>query len=142
MIHQQATIDRAESNVYFLPGLFEETAEMLLESHSYFNQLEDAGGDNDYYDMLLTNEMTRITMRLTSVMAWIMARKAVYNGQMTHQQAQEEYPLDGLEVCLQDTSAFYPVLPRYLNCLLDRSHQLYQRVQRLDEMIEETPRLH
>ena len=54
----------------------------------------------------------RITTRLTQIMAWLLAQKAVHAGELTaRQMASEEYRLDGQSVCLDDDERHHAGLP-------------------------------
>jgi len=119
-----------------LPSLFNDTLQLLLESHHYFNSAEpkSSSDENGYYEMIFSSEMSRITMRLTSVMAWIMVRKAVLSNRLSWEEARDRFQLDGRDVCLQKSMQFDGILPDFMTRLLDRSHDLYSRVARLDDM--------
>ena len=126
-----------DSNLLFMPGLFHETMQLVSDSYEYF-QLQESLGEADmppHLRTLLANEMSRITMRLTSVMAWLMARKAVSSGQLSDDEACAEYRIDGAELCLEYHDEYAHMLPDYLNALLDTSYHLYRRVWRLDHQL-------
>lgn len=134
---QKASVSSSDPNLLFIPNLFHETMDIIFDSYEYF-QLQDKvsqGQIPPYLQAIYSNEMSRITMRLTSVMAWLMARKAVLSGQLTDEEAQAEYRLDGADLCLQSGDDLQEILPRYLLELLDKSQRLYERVWRLDHML-------
>jgi regulator of CtrA degradation len=81
--------------------------------------------------------MSRITLRLSSVMAWIMIQRAVFSGKLQAQEAANRYGLDFRDICLVDNRVLHGVLPSYVCLLLDRSLELYERVMRLDDNIKE-----
>lgn len=121
-------------NLLFMPALFHETMDMIFDSYEYF-QIQDAIDDGQtpsYLRHIISNEMSRITMRLTSVMAWLMARKAVSAGQLTDEEASEAYRIDGVEHCMEINPEVEAILPEYLTELLGKSYALYERVWRLD----------
>ncbi len=120
----------------FLPGVFNETLGLLFEAHQYF---EGRGAEEHIaiapeYRLTYANEMSRITMRLTSAMAWLMVRRAIYAGRMDEKKAAALYRLDGADVCLMNDSAALAALPYYLIHLSEKSLALYERVYRLDSM--------
>lgn len=81
-------------------------------------------------------ETMRVTSRLTQVMAWILAQKAVHAGEISRSQAaSEQFSLGGEEVCLDETGEQDHAMPERLSTLLARSRQLYVRVMRLDELV-------
>lgn len=132
-----ATEPTIDLNVVLLPTLFEDTFELLLAAHEYFEHTgrEDQDARDSIFRTLYAGEMSRITMRLSSIMAWLMVRKAVFLGKMTLQEAVHGYSLHAKELCLSDNSAAREHLPAYMNFLLDESRLLYERVTRLDDMI-------
>ncbi len=81
-------------------------------------------------------ESLRVTSRLTQVMAWLLAQKAVHAGELTNDDlAGETFRLDGGELCRDPSGADDCDLPAGLRRLLERSHHLYIRVSRLDEQV-------
>ncbi len=134
---RQAPLSNEDQNLLFMPGLFHETMDIIFDSYEYF-QLQDKineGHIPPYLQTIYSHEMSRITMRLTSVMAWLMARKAVLSGQLSDEEASSEYRLDGTDICLQSGGDLQEVLPAYLIELLDKSLKLYERVWRLDAQL-------
>lgn len=82
-------------------------------------------------------EAMRLTARLTQVVAWLLVQKAVHAGELTREQAaQPRYRLGGQEVCDETRPLADEPLPDGLTDLLARSHRLYQRVARLDAMLD------
>ena len=128
----------AEENkqVLFLPSIFNETLEMLFDAHHYFQARGSLDQTAISSDMRpdYANEMTRITMRLTSVMAWIMVRRAVYAGRIEEETAAEQYRLEAVEVCREHRPETLAALPRAMGSLSHHSHELFERVFRLDAM--------
>ena len=69
-------------------------------------------------------------------MAWLFVQKAVAYGEMTAAEAAEErHRLLRREVCLDDSAMTEGSLPQGLLSLLERSHRLYLRIARLDEVL-------
>jgi regulator of CtrA degradation len=134
---RQVAQQAADTNqLLFLPGVFNETLGLLFDAHQYFQSrgVEEQSVIDDASRAFYANEMTRVTMRLTSVMAWIMVRRAVYAGRIEEEKASEAYRLDGAEICLDHLPEILNALPNYLVYLSERSLQLYERVHRLDAM--------
>lgn len=128
----------SESNhqLLFLPGVFNETLALLFDAHQYF---QSRGADEQaalapQERPVYATEMTRVTMRLTSVMAWIMVRRAIHAGRIEEEKAAQEYRLDGEDICLYETNEKLADMPAYLGYLSDRSRTLYERVHRLDQL--------
>lgn len=129
--------DKHTSNLFVLPSLFHEAMDMIFDSYEYF-ELQDSLDDEQmpfHIQTLMSNEMSRITMRLTSVMAWLMARKAVLAGQLSDEEATANYRIEGEEYCLQQFEELERIMPEYMVELLARSYKLYYRVWRLDQTL-------
>ncbi|MCI5049478.1 MAG: DUF1465 family protein [Rickettsiales bacterium] len=135
MFIQAAPDLQQDGNLLFLPSLFHETIEMIMESYEYFEEHEqlDPNSIPPFLQSIYSTEMSRITMRLTSVMAWLMARKAVSTGQITAEEAESEYALDDNEFCLNHNHELTDIVPYQMNDLLVRSHAIYLRIWRLNQ---------
>ena len=121
----------------FLPTVFNETLKLLFEAHEYFQLrgAEEQASIPHLHRAAYAREMSHITMRLTSVMAWVMVRKAVCGGRIEEETAAQKYRLDARDICLAEISPALSDLPYYINHLAERSHALYARVSRLDDMV-------
>ena len=121
--------------VLLLPGIYNETLVLLAEAHDYFTRRS----AHDQKDMdnrertMFACEMSRVTIRLSCVMAWLMARKAAFEGKITVQEANERYRLECRDTCMNQHIEAETLMPARMNELLDKSLELYQRVARLDE---------
>jgi regulator of CtrA degradation len=82
-------------------------------------------------------EAMRLTVRITQIMAWCLAQKAIFAGEMTRDSATvARFSLGARELCLGGgESAGDQWLPKSLRALLAQSHALYVRVLRLDELM-------
>lgn len=120
----------------FLPSVFNETLDLLFDAHNYFQArgAEEQAMIPARYRPVYAHEMSRITMRLTSIMAWVMVRKAVCSGKIDEDLAGEKYRLDAADICLATLPNAAEELPYYIGYLSTRSRELYERVWRLDEM--------
>ncbi len=86
--------------------------------------------------MILCCEAMRVTARLTHIMAWLMAERAVQNGELDLEDlACEPYALGGHNTCLSRQEDVLALGDPWLNRLLDETHGLYQRVMRLDAQV-------
>ncbi len=126
----------SDNQLLFLPGVFNETLSLLFDAHHYFQSrgAEEQATIEPAKRVAYANEMSRVTLRLTSVMAWLMVRRAVYAGRIESDQANDNYRLDGQDVCLQHPIDIMNAMPSYLNYLAERSLNLYERIMRLDEL--------
>lgn len=124
----------AQENVVFMPSLFNETMQLLVDAHEYFAQFgpDDQSRIDPGLRTLYSCEMSRITLRLSSIMAWLMVQRAVFTGKIKAQEV-SDYALDFADVCTVDNRMLHGILPSYVCYLLDRSRELYERVLRLDE---------
>lgn len=130
-----ARASESDNQLLFLPGVFNETLALLFDAHHYF---QSRGADEQatltvHERPVYATEMTRVTMRLTSVMAWIMVRRAIHAGRVDEEKAARDYRLDGSDICREVTDEISD-MPSYLGYLSDRSHSLYERVWRLDQL--------
>ena len=113
--------DTRAPNVVFMPGVFNETMQLLTEAHEYFHLFgqDDQSRIESSLKPLYSCEMSRITLRLSSVMAWIMVQRAVFSGKIHADEAAERYGLDFRDICLVDNRVLHGVLPSYVCLLLD-----------------------
>ena len=87
--------------------------------------------------LLASCEEMRVTARMTQVMAWLMLQRAVQDGELARDAAaQPDNRLGGQVTCLADPAIDPAYLPERLADLLARSRSLYERIQRLDLMLE------
>ena len=139
-IRPNIVADVQAPNVLLMSGLFSEAMKLLNEAHEYF--LVFGQDDQERIDASLKTlyscEMSRITLRMSSIMAWLMAQRAVFTGKITIDEAARRYGLDFRNVCLVDNRMLHGILPSYVCFLLDRSLELYERVMRLDEQVKRT----
>lgn len=135
----QIYTDSKAPNVVFMPGVFNETMQLLNDAHEYFFLFGDDDQKRISPDLktLYSCEMSRITLRLSSIMAWIMVQRAVFSGKILADEAAHRYGLDFQDVCRVDNRMLHGVLPSYVCYLLDRSLELYERVLRLDGQIRQ-----
>lgn len=132
--------DKTSPHVLFMPTVFNETMQLLHDAHEYFHMF----GDDDRARIdtelkpLYSCEMSRITLRLSSIMAWLMVQRAVFSGKIEANEAALRYGLDFKDICMVDNRMLHGILPSYVCFLLDRSLELYERVYRLDERFKQT----
>jgi len=134
---QRISTPKATQNVLFMPRVFNETMQILADAHEYFHLFGEDDQKRIEPDLktLYSCEMSRITLRLSSIMAWIMVQRAVFSGKIKPEEA-KRYGLDFRDVCLVDNRMLHGILPSYVCFLLDRSLELYERVLRLDGQVK------
>ena len=126
--------------VYF-DRTYRETMGLLLEARDYmrFREPADRGAMPDNHRLAVNCEALRVTSRLTHIMAWLLVQKAVHAGEMTAAEAAaEDHRLAGQSVC-RERNAAGVAMPPALERLLERSYQLYARVERLDALVAGIP---
>jgi regulator of CtrA degradation len=130
-----------ETATRFFGKTYDETMALLVASRDYLANAQpaEARGLKPIERLRVNCEAMRLTTRLTQIMAWLLAQRAVHEGEITREKAAgEEYRLTAEEVCLAEMDCAGNSLPPRLCELLDQSRRLYVRVARLDEMARRT----
>jgi regulator of CtrA degradation len=120
----------------FFGKTYGEAMSLLTEARDYIAHQEPADRRRaaSIDALIVSRETTRLTARLTQIMAWLLAQRAVQEGEMSQRDALEDVPaLADLPVCLEDIEPCDAV-PVSLQELLERSRLLYVRVARLDQL--------
>jgi regulator of CtrA degradation len=126
-----------ETATRFFGKTYDETMSLLLASRDYLASAQpaDAIGLKPIDRLRVNCEAMRLTTRLTQIMAWLLAQRAVFAGEMGRAQAaSDEFRLAADTVCMAESESAAHVLPGRLLELLDQSRRLYIRVARLDEL--------
>ena len=85
-------------------------------------------------------ESMRLTTRLMQLASWLLIRRAVNEGEMTMEQAEEEEHKVKLQAIGSLARAKgYDDLPTSMKDLVERSLRFYERILKLDQMIREVP---
>src|SRR5271154_255827 len=124
--------------VTLLDRTFEEGVALTLEVRNYIAYHEQA--DRREYDLSRCLQVgyqhTRVSARLIQVMTWLLAMKALLAGEISPEQfAAPQYALASSGECQAGSGPELNELPPGLRSLLERSHALYMRIQRLDDMV-------
>jgi len=122
----------------FFNKTYDETMALLVEARNYiaYQETTDQRGLPPGVRLQVSYESMRVTSRLTQVMAWLLAQKAAHAGEMSAQQAAgDDFALSGGHICADPAGPDNEDLPQGLRSLLQRSHSLYMRVDRLSEMV-------
>jgi regulator of CtrA degradation len=117
---------------------FNETLALLVASRDYMAYAAPAGADRlaDAQRLSINCEAMRLTARLSHVMAWLLAQKAVQAGEITRRSAAADYYIPHQDVLLLESETEAPGLPPRLRELLAASRALYVRVSRLDALFQ------
>jgi regulator of CtrA degradation len=123
----------------FFSRTYDEALALVVEARDYLaNNLATDRSGASFGDRLIYDcETLRLTTRLTQVMAWLFIQRAVHEGEISADEAkQEECRLGGREICLDNDPDMLAALPAHFGTLMERSLKLYQRIARLDEMVQ------
>jgi len=126
-----------ETATRFFGKTYDETMSLLVASRDYLANAQpaEAAGLKPLDRLRVNCEAMRLTTRLTQIMAWLLAQRAVFEGEMPRAQAAgDEFRLTADSICMAELDAAMTVVPNRLRELLSESRRLYVRVARLDEM--------
>ncbi len=122
----------------FFNRTYEETLRLLEDTRLYmtYGRRGDRRPLSDLDRLRLSREAFRITTRLSEIMAWLLVQKAVHAGEIEPDEAtRPEHRLTHRRLCLEDRREECGALPPAMLDLLERSHRLYVRVARLDDLV-------
>lgn len=132
-------VPTADAAISFLDGTYREALALTREARDYVQHQErrDKAALPPDQQLVASCESLRLTARLTQVVSWLLVQKAVQAGEIDRARAASpELRLSGQEVCRPTEPAGAIAMPNRLAELLARSHALYQRVERLDALLE------
>ena len=121
----------------FFSRTYDEALDLVEAARSYLSVLEPIDRRTlPAADRLrLCSETMRMTARLTQIMAWLLSQRAVQAGEISRAEALgDQLALTEVQVCMAQDDQAWHGLPKRLVSLLDKSHRLYVRVARLDEL--------
>ena len=126
-----------DASLAFFNKTYNDATDLLIEARNYiaYRRTNDARDLDIEVRLLVSQETLRITSRLTQVMAWLLSQRAVQHGEMSQEEAlSEAFAIGGAVVCEDDRWSHDERLPEAVRSLLVRSHNLYRRICRLEEM--------
>ena len=128
------------ATVHLLHRTYDEALALLVTARDYLSYATPATRSDlePAQRLRVSCEAMRVTARLSHVMVWLLAQKAVQTGEITAQAAAEAYQLYEDDVCLMEAEGEPPGLPEGLQDLLYRSRALYVRVTRLDQLVRQS----
>jgi regulator of CtrA degradation len=127
------------ATVHLHQKTLDETLALLVRARDYMSYAVPANQNGllPAERLQISCEAMRLTARLSHVMAWLLAQKAVQAGEISPVAAAAAYRLSADDLCLLEDSAERTVaLPEGLRDLLDKSRALYVRVTRLDALVQ------
>src|SRR5258707_15621078 len=95
-----------ETATRFFGKTYDETMSLLVASRDYLANAQpaDATGLKPIDRLRVNCEAMRLTTRLTQVMAWLLAQRAVFEGEMSRTMAvANEFRLSADAICLAET---------------------------------------
>jgi regulator of CtrA degradation len=119
----------------FFGKTYGEAVDLLVEARDYLAHREPIDRETltPIERLKFCCETMRLTARLTQIMAWLLAQRAVHAGEISQEDALADHrALADLAICMESDDA--AAMPRRLGSLLERSQRLYVRVARLDEL--------
>jgi regulator of CtrA degradation len=133
----EANVSQTGLATAFFGRTYDEAMSLLVEAREYLMYREPLDRQPIFAvdQIQFCCETMRLTARLTHIMAWLLAQRAVHCGEISQEEALGDHQaLAELEICTSSDEAEGAKLPRRLADLMIRSHRLYVRVARLDEL--------
>ena len=123
----------------FFDKTYNEALALTEEAHAFIAELHqnDAHADSPIDDLRIRGEAFRLTTRLMQVVAWLLTQRAVHAGELSAAEVtgSERHRLGAVRVCRDSSQHHHPAIPPAMADMLDRSLNLYIRVERLDELL-------
>ena len=142
MTEERNEQDETATNATVVPlhfdGTYDEAFDLLVEARNYVERSVPAlkYAEQPPDPATVTMETLRLTSRITQVMAWVMAQRAVHEGEIEADElSQDRYRVEGKKVCLKKSIEDMDDLPGEFRQLMERSYKLYSRILRLDQQI-------
>lgn len=129
----------ASGGVSFLDGTYREALALTREIRDYIAHQwrRDCETLSPVARLTASCESMRLTSRATQIMAWLFVQKALHAGEITREEARApERRLTDQGVCTLSHDKNDVVLPDRMTELLQRSRDLYLRIQRLDAQMD------
>jgi regulator of CtrA degradation len=119
-------------------ALFEEGMSLVERTAAYLDGLgrREAKALKAPASVVYATESMRLTTRLMQLASWLLLRRAVTQGEISEEQARHHRRRVRL-VMQSKNPAGFEQLPDALKILIEDSHRLYDRVLRLDRLIDE-----
>lgn len=127
--------------VAYFDSTFEEALALTREARDYiaYQEQVEMAKLGPVARLAASCESMRMTTRITQVVSWLLVQRAVHAGEISRAEARKpRYRLGAQKVCRATGPSVEESLPEHLLWLLERSDQLYQRVARLDAMLDGT----
>ena len=130
--------DSSSPTVAYFDNTFEEALALAREARNYivYQDAVETAKLDPAERLVVSCESMRVTARVGQIIAWLLVQKAVHAGELSRDKATESpYRLAGQKVCGAADLIADEKIPLRLAELLEQSHSLYSRVERLDAML-------
>lgn len=133
-----------KEQIIFMPGLYDETMKLLVQSKNYFSLYcdEDQRHMSPLQRLIYSSVMTKITLRLSTVMSWVLAKRAYQAGQISKDELDAHFRLASEPSCMEASTYFAHFLPSFVQKLCNDSLALYSRIHKLDKMEHQAANAH
>jgi regulator of CtrA degradation len=124
-------------------ALFREGMTLVEATANYLDGLgrREAKTLTPFVALAYATESMRLTTRLTQMATWLLARRAVFNGEELPNVGSPNDPLIVPPMTRTIGSKGYDELPETLRSLIDASHQLHAKIHRFDAADREAPKI-
>lgn len=127
------------TDLAFFDKTYDEALALAEEAYNYIARIDraDVSTETPVDDLRLRGEAFRLTTRLMQVVAWLLTQRAVHAGELSAAEVadDEQHRLGATRVCRDDSQHHHPAIPVDMSDLLDRSLNLYMRIERLDALM-------
>lgn len=140
MLQSQSSQDIIEFPSHF----FDQAMSLMHEAQHYFDILScDESIETDPKLWLqYTTEMSMITLRLSSIIAWVIARKQLLSGVVDIPTEEQRIHLKGRFIGSMHNPESTKGLPPYLKYLLESSHSLFMQAINLEDQADALKEVH
>ncbi len=123
----------------FFDKTYNDALALTEEAYAYLCEIDgnSIGTDSLFEDLRLRGEAFRLTTRLMQVVGWLLTQRAIHAGELSASEVADDaqHRLGATRVCRDDSQHYHPTIPSTMSNLLDRSLNLYIRIERLDELM-------
>jgi len=123
----------------FFDKTYNDALALTEEAYAYLCEIDsdNISTESLIEDLRLRGEAFRITTRLMQVVGWLLTQRAVHAGELSAVEVADDaqHRLGATRVCRDDSQHYHPTIPSTMSDLLDRSLNLYVRIERLDELM-------
>lgn len=127
------------SGTAFFAKTYDDALGLLVEVRDYLEAYQpiQAQQMEPAVRLALTCLTMRLTAQLTDIMAWLLVQKAVHNGEMSIDEGRDNKNQLKKWLDYSPTISEELPIPPQLDSLLLRSRNLFERVERLETMIQQ-----